>query len=228
MNKVLLTLALVAGAEVAGALYQQGMLLLGVASPSVSAQSAPADATYLTQTPSGGLSAEQALSGLSDGLLKHASGVVSRAVPGTDYDASAMYRVTANVANSTTTFADVTGLSWSVAASTTYAFSCTGVYTTAVSTTAIQLSLNGPASPTNLRYMVEVSTSATARRQDTQSAYDTAANPGTGHNAGGVAQVWGTLENGSNAGTVAVRVRSEIAASAVTILRGMTCRVTSL
>ena len=42
MNKVLLTLALVAGAEVAGALYQQGMLLLGVASPSVSAQSAPA------------------------------------------------------------------------------------------------------------------------------------------------------------------------------------------
>lgn len=77
-------------------------------------------------------------------------------------------------------------------------------------------------------YMVEVSTSATARRQDTQSAYDTAANPGTGHNAGGVAQLWGTLENGSNAGTVAVRVRSEIAASAVTILRGMTCRVTSL
>lgn len=46
---------------------------------------APTNATYITQTPDASLSAEQALSSLSDGLLKHASGVVSRAAPDTDY-----------------------------------------------------------------------------------------------------------------------------------------------
>lgn len=46
---------------------------------------APSDATYITQTPDGNLSAEQALNALSDGLLKHASGVVAQAVAGTDY-----------------------------------------------------------------------------------------------------------------------------------------------
>jgi len=44
-----------------------------------------ADATFVTQTPSGDLTNEQALSLLTDGLLKHASGVVARAIPATDY-----------------------------------------------------------------------------------------------------------------------------------------------
>lgn len=46
---------------------------------------APSTATYITQTPDAGLSAEQALNALADGVLKHASGVVARAVPSTDY-----------------------------------------------------------------------------------------------------------------------------------------------
>jgi len=46
---------------------------------------APTDATYITQTANGDLSAEQALSSLDDGILKHASGVVAKAVSGTDY-----------------------------------------------------------------------------------------------------------------------------------------------
>lgn len=43
------------------------------------------NATYITQTPDGDLTNEQALNALSDGILKHASGVVAPAVPGTDY-----------------------------------------------------------------------------------------------------------------------------------------------
>jgi len=46
---------------------------------------APTDAAYIVQTADGDLSAEQALDALSDGLLKHASGVVAMAIAGTDY-----------------------------------------------------------------------------------------------------------------------------------------------
>lgn len=48
---------------------------------------APADATYIVQTASGSLSAEQALAALATGLLKSttATGVVSIATPDVDY-----------------------------------------------------------------------------------------------------------------------------------------------
>jgi hypothetical protein len=48
---------------------------------------APADATYITQTSNGGLSAEQALDALATGLVKNTTGtgVLSIAVAGTDY-----------------------------------------------------------------------------------------------------------------------------------------------
>jgi len=48
---------------------------------------APTDATYITQTPSVGLSAEQAMSALATGLLKNTTGtgVQSIATPGSDY-----------------------------------------------------------------------------------------------------------------------------------------------
>lgn len=49
--------------------------------------SAPADATYIVQTPASGLSAEQAMSLLATGIVKNTTttGVQSIAVPGTDY-----------------------------------------------------------------------------------------------------------------------------------------------
>lgn len=50
---------------------------------------APTDATYITQTPNGTLSAEQAMSALATGLVKNTTttGVLSIAVAGTDYAA---------------------------------------------------------------------------------------------------------------------------------------------
>lgn len=47
---------------------------------------APTDATYITQTPNGTLTAEQALSGLTTGLMKvtNGTGVITTAVSGTD------------------------------------------------------------------------------------------------------------------------------------------------
>src|SRR6266487_1434502 len=54
---------------------------------------APADATYITQTPSGSLSAEQALSALGTGLVKNTTGtgVLSIAVAADVPDLSATY-----------------------------------------------------------------------------------------------------------------------------------------
>jgi hypothetical protein len=52
---------------------------------------APIDATYITQTSDATLTNEQALSLLSNGILKHAAGVVSMAVSGTDYEPANTY-----------------------------------------------------------------------------------------------------------------------------------------
>ena len=141
----------------------------------------------------------------------------------------AVYRLTADSDNSTTAFSDVTDLSWSIGANATQVVTCAGAYTTAATTTAIQLSFNGPASPTNIRTMVTVATTATGWSNASQSAYDAVLNPATG--AGATARPFelrATIENGANAGTIVVRQRSEIAASSATILRGATCFVITL
>jgi hypothetical protein len=133
-------------------------------------------------------------------------------------------RVSADRTNTTTTFADVTNLTFSIAASTNYAFTCEVSYTTAVTTTALQLSINGPASPTAMRYTVVTQTTATAIHSASQSAYDTVTNPATGGGATALpVRITGVLENGANAGTLAIRFRSEIAASVVTVQRGSFC-----
>lgn len=62
---------------------------------------APTDATFITQTPNASLSAEQALSALTDGVLKHASGVVARAVPGTDYSVPGHTHAASDLASGT-------------------------------------------------------------------------------------------------------------------------------
>jgi len=133
-------------------------------------------------------------------------------------------RVTADVQNTTVTFANVTGLTFAVAINTNTSFACELFYTTAATTTALQLAINGPASPTAMRYAVRTSTTATAMHSASQSAYDTNTNPGTGGGTTALpVRISGTLENGGTAGTLAIRFRSEVAASAVNVLRGSFC-----
>lgn len=133
-------------------------------------------------------------------------------------------RKASDQSSTTTTFADVTGLTFPVSASTSYSIDCRLSYTSAATTTALQLALNGPASPTAMRYTVEMSTTATARHNSSQSAYDTVVNPATGGGATALpARLQGTLEVGSTGGTLALRMRTEVNASAVTIQRGSYC-----
>ncbi len=77
----------------------EATLLTGLQDGGGSGGGAPADAAYITQTEHGGLSNEQALALLADGLLKHGSGVVARAVPGTDYAVTKEHVGLGNVEN---------------------------------------------------------------------------------------------------------------------------------
>ena len=133
-------------------------------------------------------------------------------------------RVTADVSQSTVVFADVTGLTFVVTSGATYSFACFLTYTTAVSTTALELSLNGPAT-TALDYEVLTATAATTIHNAVQTAYDTVTTPAT---SGGATRLRVALSGSlipSAAGTLAVRYRSEVGTSAVTILRGSWCQI---
>jgi hypothetical protein len=144
---------------------------------------------------------------------------------GTDNTGITLLRVTADVANSTLNFADVTGLTMAVNASTTYYFKCMLTYTTAVSTTALQLSLNGPTS-TALDFGVETATTTTASFYAAETAYDANTNPATGGGATRLtAHIHGSVVISGSGGTLAIRSRSEVNASAATVKRGSWCEV---
>ena len=132
-------------------------------------------------------------------------------------------RVAADQSSTVVTFADVTGLTFPMAASTSYSFVCELSYLTAITTTALQVSMNGPASPTAVRYTVQTATSATAVHNASQSAYEANTNPASGLTTALPVRIAGTVTNGPTAGTLAVRMRSEVAASSVTVQRGSWC-----
>lgn len=129
---------------------------------------------------------------------------------------------TSDQASSSTSFADVTSMTFAVAASQTIAFRFELVYQSALTSTGIGLAVNGPASPTRLSYSTVIYTAGTnAQTINVSETYDAGTNaaPGTA-NANFIATVSGLLVNGSNAGTFALRVKSAVGGSAVTIKAG--------
>lgn len=142
-------------------------------------------------------------------------------------------KLTSDVTNSTTTIANVTGLSFPVAANTDYRMVCSLLYRSAATTTGIKVSVTGPSTPTSVTGMFNTYVSAAAAATVQGSlfrAYD-----------GGVASTGvdtinvdtpGTLDvvlrNGANAGTLQVRFNSEVATSTVTVKAGSSCELFSL
>lgn len=68
--------------------------------------------------------------------------------------------VTSTYTNATTTFSDVTGLSWAISASTNYTLNCQIMWQGSVNTAGPKFQLTGPASPTNT--MITLSSAVTA------------------------------------------------------------------
>ena len=120
------------------------------------------------------------------------------------------------------TYTDLTAMSFAVVAGRMYWFRFFGVYTAAAGATGSGWSINGPGSPTYLRYKSEYSlTTATRTINEGVAAYDTpatsnATSPTTGSN-----QAWieGFIQPSAD-GTVIVRFMTETNASAITCKAG--------
>lgn len=130
--------------------------------------------------------------------------------------------ITADVANATTTLADVTGLSMAVNAGVKYWFRYSVWYTVSATTVGLKLSVSGPASPTALTFTTNVHSGAAARALANATAYDAGtSSPGASVVAGNVGWVEGyiiPLTSGSliarfaadSAGTATVKAGSKV------------------
>lgn len=135
-----------------------------------------------------------------------------------------------DISKTTTTYTDVTGLTFAVAANKDYEIKCSIIYRSALTTTGIGIALNGPASPTLVAGQFTSNSTATAFNGRSFNAYN-----GTGKTTG--VQVANTdtyglfnayFRNGATAGTLALRYASEIGGSSVTIRTGSYCRLAEM
>lgn len=109
-----------------------------------------------------------------------------------------------------TAFADVTSTGLAVAANTSYAFEFQIIADADAVTTGIDISVNGPASPTSINYTVTYWTSATVTAKRPFSVYDgNTASTGSNGATRAVYTVKGVLRNGANAGTLVARAKRE-------------------
>lgn len=118
-------------------------------------------------------------------------------------------RTTGDQSTSSVTPVDVTDLSIPIAASRNYMFDIVIHYDVNVVTEGPRFSVNGPASPTNLRYGCMVQTGPTSIRNDTQTAYDSSFAHLTGPVAIVDCYMRGVIENGSTAGNFVARMWTE-------------------
>jgi len=120
-----------------------------------------------------------------------------------------------------TTYADVTGLGFSLAASTNYQFEYYIIADSDATTTGIDVGMNGPASPTTINYSVTYWTSATVSALRGAIAYqlDTASTASNG-TAARIFLIQGTVRNGSNAGTLIPQAKREAVGSGPNVRSG--------
>lgn len=119
---------------------------------------------------------------------------------------------------------DVTGLGFSVTAGETYFFRATIQYTAAATTTGSRWSINGPASPTSLRYASTYALTTTSQTTNFGlTAYDQPAASNASSAATGANTAWieGLIRPSAD-GVVVVRFASEVLSSAIVALAGST------
>lgn len=132
------------------------------------------------------------------------------------------YKTSDQSESSNTTLANVTDLAWPMIASAEYVLEVICFVVAAAATTGLVLALNGPASPTAVQYSMESPTSGTAGFHAGSTAYETAlvATGVVSTTLPQAVRLWGHIRNGSNAGDLQLRMRSEISGSNATIRRG--------
>lgn len=150
----------------------------------------------------------------------------SRQVPAGGSGSSYQTLITlgADVANSTITYADITGLSWAATSGVLYRFHALLIYTSAATTTGVKFGINGPASPTRVGLRATISQGGTSAMNNHMSTYDSGTISTTSTPGDNIATIDGIIQV-SAAGTVILRFASEIAASAITIKAGSTLEI---
>lgn len=141
-------------------------------------------------------------------------------VPATSTDMNTVV-LSANQNNTTTSYEDVTGLSFAVTTALTYWFRALIQYTSTGTATGSRWSINGPAI-TQLIYKSEYSLTTTTRTiNEGLSAYDApaAANATSAAAASNIAWIEGFLKPSAD-GTLIVRHASETAGQAITAIAG--------
>lgn len=127
-----------------------------------------------------------------------------------------------------TNLADVDWLSFPILASGVYVAEYHLFYTAAATTTGLVLSVNGPTTPTISYFASGIPTSTTATVYGASDTYDTALvaadTPST--TAFHRCLLEAFIQNGTTAGTLALRFRTEENASAATIKKGSWARLT--
>lgn len=126
-----------------------------------------------------------------------------------------------------TTLVDCTGLSVSVAANSTYQIEGFILFQSTSLTNGLGISLNGPASPTEIAFNVQLARSAISNVVSNAKAYDEfTIMPDVGTaNTTYFALMNGTLVNGANAGTLQVRFASETGGATAKIMAGSSIRL---
>ncbi len=143
---------------------------------------------------------------------------------------STVIRLDSDVSNSTTSFADVTGLTFQTVPNADYLVEGFLVYTSAATTTGISLGINGPASPAGVIGEWQTYTNDTTIVNRQFRAYNTspAASAGVVSTAVQYAQYTTMLRTGAAGGAATLRFASEVATSAITIRAGSIIRVQQL
>ena len=141
----------------------------------------------------------------------------------------AIYKLSSNYTNATTTPSNITGLGWSVAANTDYYFKCWLPMINSSASSALRLNLNGPATPTLVNFVARThTTSATTWIELMGTAFSAAAQT-TSVTASVITTamqytIEGVVSNGANAGTVQL-MGTGSGAFTSTIYKGAFCEV---
>lgn len=122
--------------------------------------------------------------------------------------------------NSTTSFADATGLSFTLQANTTYGFTFRVLVTTPATTQGYNIAINGPSTPTAFAYQSLQPLSNTTQSPNHQTAYDTGTAGSTAPAGTFVVVIPGTITTGASGGTLIVRFLSETGGQTVTVKAG--------
>lgn len=128
-----------------------------------------------------------------------------------------------------TSFADVTDTGLAVVALGVYQFEFQLIADADAATTGIDVSCNGPASPTALYYTATYWTSVTATAVLNATSYNTdPSNTGSSGTRRAIYTVAGILLNGANAGTLIARIKREAVGSGPNVRAGSFGRVRRL